>query len=460
MWPPSIADIGPEGIVRPYHPPGIRSRPLRCGGTEPSVRKRGKRPYGSPGACPGIAWGHVRDAAASFFATLFVALAALDPAAASLVTPGAKSAARCALELEALDQAGMIRLQTTALALHRPGELLVNLSRLRAGHSAFSRLTVSPDPDLTGRWGEGPRYEVTELIGTDPAGDLAWLLAPGLASCGAPRLGNDPTASESAWPSNEPLELTGEDRFIGLRDRDGYRSRLFDVSLERTIRVPGGGELMLLRLEDGAGARGGFLFDSQGRLAGSILRAGPDTDPSLACARRISVDAGSGWGGVRQPSPSTMPLEQIEDAPIVLFARALLLTRPDQTDDAIDLMNEIAARVGEFPDLLLERGVRRFRIGRTAPAIEDFSRAARLAPDDYLAHYNLGIALGAAGRFAEAARQFEQAVVIDPQQPRALYQLALSHEAALRPDLARSDYERLIARDLALASELRELLGF
>ena len=424
VWPPSVAGIGPGGIVCPDKTSQRREQPSESA------------PCGARSA-----------RTLSFIATLFVALAVLEPAGASLITPEAESPARCALELEALDETGIIRLQTTAVALDRPGELLVSLSRLRAGRSAFSRLTVAHDPDLTGRRGEGPRFEVTELIGIDPAGDLAWLLAPDLASCGA---------SESTGA----IETFEGARFIGLRDRDGYRSRIFDASLERTIDFPGGGELMLLRLEDGAGAGGGFLFDRRGRLAGSILEKGSDADPSLACARRISIHSGSGRDGDRRPSPVAIPLDRIEETPIALFARALLLTRPDQTDDAIALINESAARVGEFTDLLLERGVRRYRIGRTAPAIEDFARAARLAPDHYLAHYNLGMALGAFGRFAEAARQFERAHAIAPQQPRALYQLALAHEAARRPDLALLDYEQLIDRDSELASELHGLLGY
>ena len=108
----------------------------------------------------------------------------------------------------------------------------------------------------------------------------------------------------------------------------------------------------------------------------------------------------------------------------------------------------------------MERGTRRFRIGRTEAAIQDFARAAAINPRLHLAHFNLGVALGSAGRFAEAAEAFDRALQIDPDHARTHYQLALALYAARHADRARQECERLEQIDAKLGGELRALLHF
>ncbi len=364
---------------------------------------------------------------------------------ARAAAPQALSPASCALELSGFDSDGRIRLQTTAYAMDRAGDALAGLSALGAASPHLDRLTLGADPDLRGPDLGQPSLAVTAVVGIDAGANLVRLRAPGLPACHA------------------PVAAASGTRFTGLRDRNGYRSRLFDIRLERIMPIPEEGPLLLLRVEDGAGAESGFVFDAEGRLVGSILARGPHADPALACARPIranlfetevvGTDLVSRLAIARRnPSESESPLHAI--------AAALVLTRPDQADRAIALLDRAAALAGEFPALLLERGVRRFQLGRTDSAVSDFREAARLGPDLYLAHYNLGIALGSIGRYEEAAGSFERAHGVDPEQPRALYHLALAHQAALRPDLARRDHALLEERDPDLALELRTLLGF
>ena len=54
------------------------------------------------------------------------------------------------------------------------------------------------------------------------------------------------------------------------------------------------------------------------------------------------------------------------------------------------------------------------RTGRTAEAIEHFSEAVRLQPNDAAAHFNLGTALGAQGQIEAAAQQFRTALRLRP----------------------------------------------
>ena len=98
---------------------------------------------------------------------------------------------------------------------------------------------------------------------------------------------------------------------------------------------------------------------------------------------------------------------------------------------------------GESDVLLVERGSRRFRIGRTEAAIQDFARAAALSPRLHVAHFNLGVALGSAGRFAQAAEALDRALRIDPGHAQTRYQLALALYADRRTDRAREECDRL-----------------
>src|SRR5207247_1018441 len=134
--------------------------------------------------------------------------------------------------------------------------------------------------------------------------------------------------------------------------------------------------------------------------------------------------------------------DEFARTPAGLIAQALVLTRDDQTDLALRLLDDAVRLGGESDVLLVERGSRRFRIGRTEAAIQDFARAAALSPRLHVAHFNLGVALGSAGRFAEAAEAFDRALRIDPGHAQTRYQLARALYADRRADRARDEWER------------------
>jgi len=220
---------------------------------------------------------------------------------------------------------------------------------------------------------------------------------------------------------------------------------------------------MRIRMPDGGGAGTGFLFDRDGRLIGSILPSSPGADPRLACGVAFNADhiaaTASGTGGQGLGEPQQRPLEQFARTPTGLLAQALLLTRDDQIDQALRLLDEVERLAGLSVSLLMERGALRFRIGKIDGAIEEFSRAARLDPGRHLAHYDLGIALGAAGRYEGAVEAFTRAQEIDPRHVMTRYQLALALQAANRPEMAREQCNLLSRLDATLASSLKSILG-
>jgi hypothetical protein len=386
------------------------------------------------------------------------ALLVLDGALASPLVPALST---CAVELSASDASGNTVFQTVAYALDRPGLVLAPLSPTARLRSRWERLRTSPDPALSGSGTGRAVVEVTEVLLQDPSRDLVLLRAPGLEACESEAEGTADDASDGAEPAST-RRVEGEP-LIGIRDRDGYRPRVFQARLDKMIVVGAGPGLLRIRIPDGGGAASGFLLDRHHHLIGSILPPPPGGDRLFACAvpiDRREFDLAASGPGRPVSDALAHPADDVSRTPAGLWAQALLLTRDDQVDQALRLLDEVSRLAGESDMLLLERGVRRFRIGRNDAAIEDFAGAARLNPGLHLAQFNLGVALGAAGRYAQAIDAFRRAVEIEPRHAQTRYQLALALMAANQPERAREEYRGLESLDAALASDLRAALAF
>ncbi len=415
----------------------------------------------------GIAVSADRDRSASWTARPIRLLAwILFLAGPRLVEAGAVVVAEprsvpCACELSADDAAGRTLLQAPAYALDRPGLLLASLTALGRHGLQWERLRASPDPQLNGGAPSTASYNVTEILDADPSQDRVLLRAPGLEACRArEEAGASPTTTEDG--RSAPPTAPGE-ALLGLRARDGYRPRIFHAIFDRFIDAGPGRRLMLIRIPDGGGAGAGIILDPRDRLIGSILPPQPGSDPSIALAVPVASDRiaeSAARAGLPPREALGQAADDFSDTPVGLFARALLMTRPDQADEAIALMDRVARMVGEFEGLLMERGTRRYMAGRDDAAIADFSSAARANPGLHLAYYDLGVALGTAGRYGEAVEALRRAVQIDPRHARSRYQLILALRAAGQIDLARRECDLLGLTDAALAGELRTLLSF
>ncbi len=381
----------------------------------------------------------------------------LGPGAAAVAEP---RSVRCACELSADDAGGRTLLQAPAYALDRPGLLLASLSMLGARGLQWERLRASPDPQPGAGAPATGSYDVTEILDADPSQDRVLLRAPGLEACrdGTP----DSSPAAMADGRDGPATVPGE-VLLGLRERDGYRPRMFRAIFERFIDAGHGRRLMLIRVPDGAGAGAGVILDQGDRLVGSLLPPQTGSDPSLALAAPVTSD-GIAEAAARPGLPPREALGQAADdfprTPVGFLARALLMTRPDQAEEAISLLDRVARMIGEFEGLLMERGARKYMAGRDDAAIADFSAAARVNPGLHLAYYNLGVALGTVGRYSEAVEALRRAVQIDPRHARSRYQLILALRAAGQVDLAYRECDLLGLTDPGLAGELRPLLSF
>ncbi len=380
------------------------------------------------------------------------------------ICPGAVTAAplvsgpaTCALELRARDASGNTILMTVAYALDRPGLVLAPLSPAARLRTRWQRLQTVRDPGPAGPGDGRAPIEVTEVLLQDPSRDLVLLRAPGLEACDGE---SDGVGDEPAATARVPAE---GDMLLGLRDRDGYRPRVFQARLDKMIALGAGPGLLRVRIPDGGGAGSGFLFDRHHRLLGSILPPPPGGDRLFACAvpiDRRELDVAASGPGLPVSDALARPADDFSRSAVGLWVQALLLTRDDQTDRALRLLDDVARVSGDSAVLMLERGGRLFRIGRTYAAIADFERAARLNPRLHLARFNLGVAYGAAGRYEEAIDSFTRALEIDPLYAQTHFQLALALMAAHRAEGARRECDSLERIDPALARDLRAALSF
>ena len=122
-------------------------------------------------------------------------------------------------------------------------------------------------------------------------------------------------------------------------------------------------------------------------------------------------------------------------------------------------LDQLARRSGQFEDLLLARGAIYFSAGKIDLAITEFAEAISIYPGLHLAHYNLGIALGAKARYAEAAEALQRALAVDPTHSQTHFHLALALKAANRTEEAREGLRALNLIDAEMAGDLAALIG-
>ena len=81
---------------------------------------------------------------------------------------------------------------------------------------------------------------------------------------------------------------------------------------------------------------------------------------------------------------------------------------------------------------------------RWPEAIDEYRVAAGIFPEDYVTHYNLGLALARTNDHDAAARTFERAVALAPGEPGFLVSLGTEYIALERYAEARTTFQRYL----------------
>jgi len=125
--------------------------------------------------------------------------------------------------------------------------------------------------------------------------------------------------------------------------------------------------------------------------------------------------------------------QNLADSLVVLGIAAF---REQRFDEAVDHWSEANELAPDDPDTLEKLGTAQLASGHTAAAIEALAAAARLQPDDPILLNRLAVALSAAGRADEAGEVFQRALAIDPElaeAPDSLVSLLRRQETVDQP---------------------------
>lgn len=128
------------------------------------------------------------------------------------------------------------------------------------------------------------------------------------------------------------------------------------------------------------------------------------------------------------------------------FERAVTAMQQGPQEDALELLDELAADYPALSGPWVNLGILHAAAGRDEDAETAFLRAIELSPRHAVAHAELGIVLRRQGRFAEADEAYREALALDPG-----YALAWRNRGVLldlylgRPAEALECYERYLA---------------
>lgn len=129
------------------------------------------------------------------------------------------------------------------------------------------------------------------------------------------------------------------------------------------------------------------------------------------------------------------------------FQQGRLLARLGRWSESEPCLREAVLRRPELSEGWLELGLVRLQQNRPAEALEDFSRAHRLLPQDWRPLYQKGRALARLDRLAEAAEAFQAAVGLNPEAVEPRYQLAETLALLGRPAEAKVLFEEILRRE-------------
>jgi tetratricopeptide (TPR) repeat protein len=137
----------------------------------------------------------------------------------------------------------------------------------------------------------------------------------------------------------------------------------------------------------------------------------------------------------------TIKLAPDAEQPYVFISKMLDQAGPQLPEITADYERYAAANpTSGIAQLLLAKAL----LGadpRSARALDLLRRAVELTPEDWEAHYQLGVLLESKHKYEAAAGELEAAVKIAPRQPMPHYHLSRVYDRLGKPDLAKTERE-------------------
>ena len=162
-----------------------------------------------------------------------------------------------------------------------------------------------------------------------------------------------------------------------------------------------------------------------------LLRLALDMQPDLTAARILLAEV---QDAAKRPTAALATLAEVPSgdplAAVVALRRASLLDEAGRSEEASQLLDQLAQRYPSRPEPLAQAGDMLRRKSRFADSVRAYTAAiARLGTPtrvNWPLFYERGVALERAGQWPEAEADFEYALRLAPEQPSVLNYLAYS----------------------------------
>lgn len=138
--------------------------------------------------------------------------------------------------------------------------------------------------------------------------------------------------------------------------------------------------------------------------------------------------------------------ESWPDAPWIARNLGLAYASLEQWDKAVQAYSKAIALAPDDAELFTDAALASQRAGRAEEAAVLYRAALRLSPNSRRTHINLGNLLWDMGRLEDATQEFRQALVVDPSSVIAAYNLGLALEAKGLREEAMAVWESFLAK--------------
>ncbi len=147
-------------------------------------------------------------------------------------------------------------------------------------------------------------------------------------------------------------------------------------------------------------------------------------------------------------------------APVASASPAPPTTAPESAKAKLAELEQAAKSAPNDPNAIFNLGVAYYQIGRTDDAVATLQRGLLIAPGNAYAHNFLGCALLRDGRITAASKEFLKAIAVDEGYAEAHYNLAILYATEDPPALisARTQYKRALDLGIVPDPHLQKVL--
>lgn len=152
-------------------------------------------------------------------------------------------------------------------------------------------------------------------------------------------------------------------------------------------------------------------------------------------------------------------LESLPESPLLLSAKALVLTKMGEYADAAALSDRAIAKKEPAPQVWLMRGLALINREPPGNAAYCFTKAAEISGNDGFIAARIGLAYVEKDQFPRAKQYLDQAMLKDPENPLVWYAMGKCFEGLYAATRAAECYERALSLKPEFKEQVLQNLG-